>query len=255
MLAWKKEKQKTRQLLCAQPVPITGACYSRHQHPRLTEHIRRVLKGGAIRACALPLTPEIQLYLLNEDYPQGCLTREETEALMNEPPFWSFCWSSGQVLAKWLREKREVVVGRRVLDFGAGSGIAAIAAALSGASSVTACDIDPLSLEAVKANAELNHVEIEVSRDFETACARQRFDVILAADVLYDPEVLPLVKRLPEEASEVLLADSRVRDLCLEPYRKIGRGVAIACPDLHEPEEYRQVSIYRAIGKHTPAAP
>jgi predicted nicotinamide N-methyase len=142
-------------------------------------------------------------------------------------------------------ECKELVRGRRVLDFGSGSGIVAVAAALSGARKVVACDIDPVSLEAVKANAELNHVEIEVRKDFESAAA-EGFDVILGADILYDAEILPLVKRFPELASDVILADSRVRDLSLEPYQKIGQGIAITCPDLHEPEEYRQVSIYKA---------
>ncbi len=36
---------------------------------------------------------------------------------MNEPPFWSFCWSSGQVLARWIMERKELVEGRRVLAF------------------------------------------------------------------------------------------------------------------------------------------
>lgn len=164
---------------------------------------------------------------------------------MNEPPFWSFCWSSGQVLARWLLERKDLVRGKYVLDFGSGSGIAAVAAALSGARRVLACDIDPVSLEAVRANADLNHVEIEVSRDFESA-SLERLDVILAADVLYDKEIFPLVKRFPDLASEVLLADSRVRDLALEPYQKIDHGVAVTCPDLQEPEEFRQVSIYSA---------
>ncbi len=193
----------------------------------------------------MPLTPVIQLYLLNEDYPQHNLTREETQALMNEPPFWSFCWSSGQVLARWIMERKELVRGRAVLDFGTGSGIVAVAAARAGARKVLACDIDPVSLEAVKANAELNQVEIAVSKDFESA-AGEGLDVILAADVLYDADIFPFVKRFPELASDVLLADSRVRDLVLEPYRKIGQGQAVTCPDLHEPEEYRQVSIYGA---------
>jgi len=193
----------------------------------------------------MPLTPEIQLYLLNEDYPQHNLTREETQALMNEPPFWSFCWSSGQVLARWIMERKELVKGRAVLDFGTGSGIVAVAAARAGARKVLACDIDPVSLEAVKANAQLNQVEIAVSKDFESA-AGEGLDVILAADVLYDADIFPFVKRFPELASDVILADSRVRDLILEPYRKTGQGQAVTCPDLHEPEEYRQVSIYGA---------
>ena len=215
------------------------------RHPKLTAHIRRVLKSGKIMAIPLPLTPEIRLYLLNQDYPQHSLTREETEALMEEPPFWSFCWSSGQVLARWIMEHKDLVEGRRVLDFGAGSGIVAVAAALCGARSVVACDIDPLSLEAVKANAALNRVRIEVSGDFDRAC-RDVVDVILAADVLYDAESFPIVKRFPDLAAEVVLADSRVRDLSFQPYRKIGQGEAVTCPDLHEPEEYRRVSIYRA---------
>jgi predicted nicotinamide N-methyase len=193
----------------------------------------------------MPLTPEIQLYLLSQDYPHHDLTREETQALMNEPPFWSFCWSSGQVLARWIMERKELVKGRAVLDFGTGSGIVAVAAARAGARKVLACDIDPVSLEAVKANAELNQVEIAVSKDFQSA-AGEGLDVILAADVLYDVDIFPFVKRFPDLAFDVVLADSRVRDLILEPYRKIGQGQAVTCPDLHEPEEYRQVSIYGA---------
>ena len=229
-------------------MPINDSHFNQPEHPGLTEHIRRVLKNGKISLARLPLTPEIWLYLLNEDYPQHNLTREETQALMKEPPFWSFCWSSGQVLARWIMECKELIKGRHVLDFGAGSGIVAVAAALSGAGKVLACDIDPVSLEAVKANAVLNHVDIEVSGDFERVCANG-FDVILAADVLYDVEIFPFVKRFPDLASEVILADSRVRDLTLEPYRKIGQGVAVTCPDLHEPEEYRQVSIYATSRK------
>jgi predicted nicotinamide N-methyase len=145
-------------------------------------------------------------------------------------------------------ERKELVEGRRVLDFGTGSGIVAVAAARSGAREVLACDIDPVSLEAVKANAELNQVEIDVSGDFERACAKG-FDVILAADVLYDAETFPFVKRFPDLASDVILADSRVRDLNLQPYRKIGQGLAVTCPDLHEPDEYRQVSIYATSRK------
>ena len=47
----------------------------------------------------------------------------------------------------------------RVLDVGTGSGILAIAAVLMGASRVVAIDIDPLSIETTKANAEINGVD------------------------------------------------------------------------------------------------
>jgi predicted nicotinamide N-methyase len=231
--------------LPADIMPATDSLFCEREPVALTGHLRRVLKNGKIAVTPLPLTPEIRLYLLSADYPRHDLTREEIRALTNEPPFWSFCWSSGQVLAHWILEHRELAEGRSVLDFGTGSGIVAVAAARAGAKKILACDIDPVSLQAVKANAQLNQVEIDVSEDFEGA-SRRGVEVILAADVLYDGENFPLVERFPDLASEVILADSRVRDLILDPYRKIGNGVAVTCPDLHEPEEYRQVSIYGA---------
>ncbi|MFT5112228.1 MAG: ribosomal protein L11 methyltransferase [Parasphingorhabdus sp.] len=46
----------------------------------------------------------------------------------------------------------------RIVDYGCGSGILAIAAALCGARQVIANDIDPLALQATVSNAEINHV-------------------------------------------------------------------------------------------------
>ena len=50
----------------------------------------------------------------------------------------------------------------RVLDYGCGSGILAIGAALHGARSVDAVDLDPLALEATRTNARANDVSLEV---------------------------------------------------------------------------------------------
>lgn len=50
------------------------------------------------------------------------------------------------------------VAGRRVIDFGCGSGILAIAAAKLGAAAVSALDIDPQALLATRDNAERNGV-------------------------------------------------------------------------------------------------
>lgn len=48
----------------------------------------------------------------------------------------------------------------RVLDYGCGSGILAIAAALHGAAQIDAVDIDPAAVEATRANAQANHVAL-----------------------------------------------------------------------------------------------
>ena len=48
----------------------------------------------------------------------------------------------------------------RVLDYGCGSGVLAIAAALHGARSIDAVDIDPAAVEAARANAAANGTEL-----------------------------------------------------------------------------------------------
>ena len=52
------------------------------------------------------------------------------------------------------------IAGQRVLDYGCGSGILAIAAALYGATAVDAVDIDPAAVTAAQANAAANGVRI-----------------------------------------------------------------------------------------------
>ena len=207
----------------------------------LTEKLRRLLKDAKIVATTMPLTPDIRLYLLSDDYPQEALPDDEKRVLMDEPPFWAFCWSSGQVLAKWIRDFRANVSGKRILDFGSGSGIAAIAAGLSGALEVIALDTDPLSREAILANAELNRVTIATTDNLDLV--KDNFDVILAADILYDRNNFHLLNIFTERAKRVIVADSRVKELP-EPYSKIGHGMAITCPDLDEPKEYRHVGIF-----------
>ena len=56
--------------------------------------------------------------------------------------------------------EREVRGGERVLDYGCGSGILAIAAARLGAGEVDAVDVDPQAVETTRANAERNGVAV-----------------------------------------------------------------------------------------------
>ena len=54
------------------------------------------------------------------------------------------------------------MAGRRVLDFAAGCGIAAIAAARAGAATVEAAEIDPLAAAAIRLNAAANGQPVTV---------------------------------------------------------------------------------------------
>ncbi|MCJ1881482.1 class I SAM-dependent methyltransferase [Pseudomonas nitroreducens] len=200
---------------------------------------------GDARLCAerLPGT-DIDLWLIDANNMDREFSPDETRRILEEPPYWCFCWASGLVLAHWLAEKPEWVRGKRVLDFGAGSGIAAIAAAKAGAAEVVACDLDPLALDACRANAELNGVELTYSADFFQE--EDRFDLIIVADVLYDRANLPLLDEFLSRGREALVADSRVRDFSHPLYQRLGILDGCTWPDLAEPAEFRHVSLYHA---------
>jgi predicted nicotinamide N-methyase len=141
---------------------------------------------------APPLVPEIRLHLATEITPLW----EATEALLAQhgldPPYWAFAWAGGQALARYLLDHRDAVAGRRVLDFGAGSGLVAIAAALAGAAAVTAAEIDPFAAAAIALNAAASGVTVAV----ETADVIGRpaaWDLVLAGDMCYER---PLAQRL-----------------------------------------------------------
>jgi len=187
---------------------------------------------------------DLRLWLIDAANMDRAFSPEETRRILEEPPYWSFCWASGLVLARWLAERPEWVRGKRVLDFGAGSGVAAIAAAKAGAAEVVACDLDPLALAACQANAALNEVELRYSQDFFGEA--DRYDLIIVADVLYDRANLPLLDHFLSRGREALVADSRVRDFSHPLYRRLDVLDACTWPDLAEPAEFRQVSLYHA---------
>ncbi|MDP3815248.1 methyltransferase [Pseudomonas sp.] len=205
--------------------------------------LSELLGDAQLSAATLPGTA-LKLWLIDAENMHRAFSPEETRRILEEPPYWCFCWASGLVLARWLAEHPEWVRDKRVLDFGAGSGVAAIAAAKAGALEVVACDLDPLAIAACQANAALNGVELHYSADFFQEA--DRFDLILVADVLYDRANLPLLDQFLSRGRQALVADSRVRDFQHPLYRRLGLLEACTWPDLAEPAEFRQVSLYYA---------
>ncbi len=208
----------------------------------LLQQLRLILPRADLVATPLPACPAISLYLFDPAAMAGPLSHDEAQAVVAEPAYWSFCWASGQVLAAYVLNQPHRVRGRTVLDFGSGSGVVAIAAAMAGASRVIACDLDPLARNAVLANAQLNGVTLEVCDDYHGFV--DPVDVLVAADVLYDAENLPLLGHFRQRAPVVMLADSRVRVLPDLQYKQAFRQEARTCPDLNELEEFNQVSVY-----------
>ncbi len=212
--------------------------------PRALQQALATLLGDARLGIETLPDTDLRLWLIDAANMDRAFSPDETRRILEEPPYWCFCWASGLALAQWLAERPEWVRGRRVLDFGAGSGVAAIAAAKAGAAEVVACDLDPLALAACRANAALNDVQLSYSADFFTEA--DRFDLIIVADVLYDRANLPLLDQFLSRGREALVADSRVRDFAHPLYQRLGMLEACTWPDLAEPAEFRQVSLYHA---------
>tara|TARA_R110002110_G_scaffold91264_2_gene237473 strand:- start:94392 stop:95060 length:669 start_codon:yes stop_codon:yes gene_type:complete len=209
----------------------------------LLQQLRAVLPSARLEPLALPASPGIRLQLLNSDYPQEQLTPQQVQVAMDNPLYWAFCWASGQVLAQYLLSHPELVAGKRVLDFGCGSGVVAIAAAQAGAAQVIACDIDPLALRATALNASLNGVALQLAEDFHDVT--QALDLIIVADVLYDRANLGWLDIFVRRANAVLVADSRVKDFCHPHYEQVARYSSCTLPDLDESAEFRDVRLYR----------
>jgi predicted nicotinamide N-methyase len=209
----------------------------------LQRALSELLGDAQLVATELPGTA-LKLWLIDADNMDRAFSPEETRRILEEPPYWSFCWASGLALARFLAAQPQWVAGKRVLDFGSGSGVAAIAAVKAGALEVVACDLDPLALAACQANARLNDVQLSYSADF--FAETDRFDLILVADVLYDRANLPLLDQFLSRGRQALVADSRVRDFQHPAYLQLAMLEAYTLPDLAEPAEFRNVSLYHA---------
>lgn len=212
----------------------------------LQKTIQKMLADARVCEQSLPLCPGLPLWLVDPLPMQRAFSAEEIRRIETYPAYWAFCWASGQVMAAHILDQPDIVAGKTVLDFGAGSGVVAIAAAKAGAARVIACDNDPDALLACRENARLNGVSLELSDDF--FASEERIDLLLAADVLYDRANLPLLSAFTERAQEVLVADSRIRDFNVPPYRRTHQLDAHTVPDLDEAREFRQVSLYAAKG-------
>ena len=99
---------------------------------QLNSNLQTIISDAQVVASPLPELP-LQLWLIDHNNMQRQINPEETQRLLDKPPYWSFCWASGLAFAQWILENPEQVHGKRVIDVDAGSGIVALAAKLAGA--------------------------------------------------------------------------------------------------------------------------
>ncbi len=103
-------------------------------------------------------------------------------------PYWAAVWESASALAEHLvaRDADAPLAGRRALDLGCGMGLVGTVLAMLGAR-VTLGDIDTAGLLFAQVNTLPWGRRARVTRlDWHADDLKTRFDVICAADVLYD---------------------------------------------------------------------
>jgi ribosomal protein L11 methyltransferase len=111
-----------------------------------------------------------------------------------------------QMCLRWIaRQAPAAAPGwRRVLDYGCGSGVLAIAASLWGARSVDAVDIDAAAVDATRANGITNHVALTAGTPEQ---ASGRYDLVLA-NILATPLTVmaPLLAQFVAPQGHLVLA-------------------------------------------------
>jgi len=167
-----------------------------------TQPVLELIRSGT-RLRPVPLVPEIRLHQASD--PIGLWQRTELAAGRTglDPPFWAFAWAGGQALARYLLDHREAVRGRRVIDIASGSGLVAIAAVRAGAAAVTAYDIDPLAVAAIRVNAAANGAAVlAVHADVlgQDGPPSPGADLVLVADAFYQRDLARDVMRFLERA-------------------------------------------------------
>jgi ETFB lysine methyltransferase len=121
------------------------------------------------------------------------LISEEDFAIDERIPYWADCWPSARILASLVAE--HTGAGRTLLELGCGIGLVSLVAAAAGYQ-VLATDYYADSLEFTAANAERHTIEGVDTRlvDWRKLPADLgTFDVVVAADVLYEREYAELV--------------------------------------------------------------
>ncbi|WP_420394254.1 class I SAM-dependent methyltransferase [Acuticoccus sp.] len=191
--------------------------------------------------------PEVQLHLADDALPLWHRTEEELAADGLPPPFWAFAWAGGQALARYVLDAPDLVAGRRVLDIGAGGGIAAIAAALAGAAHVRANEVDEFALAAIALNAAANGVAVEVmAGDILDGSAEA--DVVLAGDVFYErplaERTLAFLRRARADGADVLIGDPK-RTYLPTDVLVVAASYAVAVPRALEDADVKRTSVWR----------
>jgi predicted nicotinamide N-methyase len=183
---------------------------------------------------------DIKLYLLDATIENNQYSSEQVDNIWGNMPYWAFAWSSGRALARYILDNPSLVKDKTICDFGAGSGIVALAAMKAGARRAWVCDLDPQALIASQLNASKNGLDVSVCTDIVQA---EDLDLLVVGDVLYDPRNHKLAQHLFSQNLPVIWAESQAQTK-LTQYGPVAAYHAQTTPNLGGFDEHTDIHIY-----------
>jgi len=179
------------------------------------------------------------------------LISEEDFAIDERIPYWADCWPSSRVLAAHLAGERGS--GLRMIELGCGIGLVSLVCAAGGFEAL-ATDYYADALEFTAANAERNGLPNVDTRLVDWRALPEdlgRFELVTAADVLYEKPQIPLVaetiRRALAPGGRALVSDPgrRTAEVFVEQCERTGLvGRCVARVPTSDGETRLTVSIY-----------
>ncbi len=181
--------------------------------PPKPSYLRQVLAKAVSRATDVGLSDDA----LCEELAQAVVRDDDTEDAASHVALGSVVmrtvdranevglrlWPAAEVLVEWALD---TLKPSRVLELGAGLGLVGLALARRPGFQVTLTDGDARVCANLRYNAALNDLDEDVVRqfrweeDFEEVWKEGPFDVVLAADCLYDPALAPPFAAVVDQA-------------------------------------------------------
>lgn len=207
----------------------------------LDQHLANLFggRGHFVEMQDLALT----LFLLDDASCDSPFSPEQVDRIWQNMPYWAFVWSSGAALARYILDHPDTVAGKRLVDFGSGSGVVGLAALKAGAESVCLCDIDELALKAGVVNAQANNLPVRCATSVEAA---GDFDMLVVGDILYDTRNHGLAQTLFAQAKPLLWAESQAQTK-LSQQGPVAKYEGETFPNIGGFDEHKSIHIYRHL--------
>lgn len=100
-------------------------------------------------------------------------------------------WDASVALSEYILENRMIFKGKRVLELGSGTGMAGLVASKCETDRVVLSDLAFVLEKFTRKNANGNVDLLELDWRYPEGLEDRKFDIAIAADVIFDPEVVP----------------------------------------------------------------